>query len=67
MVRRAVAGFLVTMLFCTTGMAQDRAPYLNPELPIEKRIDDLLSRLTLEEKVSLCHANAIFSTAGVAR
>ena len=28
------------------------APYLNPSLPIEKRVDDLISRMTLEEKAS---------------
>jgi beta-glucosidase len=27
-------------------------PYLNPELPLERRVDDLVSHLTLEEKVS---------------
>jgi beta-glucosidase len=27
-------------------------PYQNPALPIEKRVDDLVSRMTLEEKVS---------------
>src|SRR6266536_5607413 len=27
-------------------------PYRNPSLPIEKRVDDLVSRMTLEEKVS---------------
>ncbi|NLV92590.1 MAG: hypothetical protein GX030_09400, partial [Firmicutes bacterium] len=26
--------------------------YLNPELPIEERVEDLVSRMTLEEKVS---------------
>jgi len=30
-------------------------PYLDQNLPIEKRVEDLLGRLTLEEKVSLCH------------
>ena len=28
------------------------APYLDPKLPFEQRVDDLLSRMTLEEKVS---------------
>ena len=28
------------------------APYLDPKLPFEKRVDDLISRMTLEEKVS---------------
>jgi beta-glucosidase len=27
-------------------------PYLNPNLPLEQRVDDLISRMTLEEKVS---------------
>lgn len=27
-------------------------PYLNPTLPIEQRVDDLIFRMTLEEKVS---------------
>src|SRR5919199_5946881 len=29
-----------------------RAPYLDPSLPIQQRVDDLVSRMTLEEKVS---------------
>ena len=28
------------------------AAYLNPKLPVEQRVDDLISRMTLEEKVS---------------
>src|SRR5256885_9154805 len=28
------------------------APYLNPNLPLEQRVNDLVSRMTLEEKVS---------------
>lgn len=41
--------------------------YLDPTLDIEKRIDDALSRMTLGEKVALCHAQSKFSTAGVSR
>jgi len=29
-----------------------KAPYWNPSLPVEERLDDLLSRMTLEEKVA---------------
>ncbi|HWS00557.1 MAG TPA: hypothetical protein VN249_08060, partial [Prolixibacteraceae bacterium] len=25
-------------------------PYLNPDLPVDQRVDDLISRMTLEEK-----------------
>ena len=28
------------------------APYLDPKLPLEQRVDDLISRMTLDEKVS---------------
>lgn len=43
------------------------APYLDKTLPTERRIDDLLSRLTVEEKVSLIHADSKFTIAGVPR
>ena len=35
--------------------------------PIEARVKDALSRMTLEEKVALCHAQSKFSSAGVPR
>ena len=41
--------------------------YLNPDAPIEKRVEDALSRMTLEEKVALCHAQSKFSSPGVER
>ncbi len=31
----------------------DVAPYKNPKLPVEQRVQDLLSRMTLEEKVAM--------------
>lgn len=36
-------------------------------MPIEVRVEDALSRMTLEEKVALCHAQSKFSSAGVPR
>src|SRR5438034_11421605 len=41
-------------LFAGTASAQvsqARPPYSDPTLPIERRVDDLLARMTLEEKV----------------
>lgn len=35
---------------CTAAVPAD-APYKNPDLPVAERIEDLLSRMTLEEKV----------------
>ena len=41
-------------LFARGGAGGQTAtpPYLNPSLPVERRVEDLLSRMTLEEKVS---------------
>src|SRR5215469_7726492 len=52
-----VAGFLFLALGSTRLLAQPpRAgqgpPYLDPSLPVEVRVDDLLARMTLEEKAS---------------
>jgi beta-glucosidase len=41
--------------------------YQDPSQPIEKRIDDALARMTLEEKVALCHAQSKFTSPGVPR
>ena len=47
--------------------AEVRLPYLNPDLPVEKRVADLLGRMTLEEKIALVHADSKFSTAAIPR
>ena len=39
----------------------------NESQPIEKRVEDALSRMTLEEKVAILHAQSKFSSAGVPR
>ena len=56
--------FLLLALFCAAAWmtlscrpaqaqeASTRAVYLDPKLPIEKRVDDLISKMTLEEKAS---------------
>jgi beta-glucosidase len=49
-------GFLATLVLAFPLLAQQKAPaqapYMNPALPLEKRVDDLIGRMTLEEKVS---------------
>lgn len=41
--------------------------YLDTSLPVEVRVEDALSRMTLEEKVKMTHAQSKFSSAGVPR
>ena len=54
---RAVALALCFVFFMSPVRAQAqkpdaRAPYLDPSLPLDRRVDDLVARMTLEEKVS---------------
>lgn len=53
----------------TFGMniAAETPVYLDKNADMEKRVEDALSRMTLEEKVALCHAQSKFSTPGVQR
>lgn len=43
------------------------APYRNPDLPIEERINDLMSRLTPEEKAELLHGASNFTYGKIPR
>jgi len=47
--------------------AQERPVYMDPSKPLETRVDDLLSRMTLEEKLAMVHADSKFSTAAIPR
>lgn len=49
------------------GGSKDLAPYQNETLSLEERVEDALSRMTLEEKVAVLHAQSKFSSAGVPR
>ena len=42
---------LVLLALISPAESQSLPPYKNPNLPIETRVNDLVSRLTLEEKV----------------
>ena len=41
--------------------------YLDESKPVEQRIDDALSRMTLDEKIAVIHAQSKFSSPGVKR
>ncbi|HEX3627559.1 MAG TPA: glycoside hydrolase family 3 C-terminal domain-containing protein [Verrucomicrobiae bacterium] len=59
--------FLLFSQFTSNSFADTNALYMDLSQPIEARVNDLLSRMTLEEKVSLVHADSAFTTAGVPR
>ena len=41
--------------------------YLNPDAPMEQRIEDALRHMTLQEKIAVIHAQSKFSSPGVGR
>jgi beta-glucosidase len=51
----ATALLLAVSLLSPAAAARAALPYQNPSLPLATRVDDLLQRLTLDEKVSLLH------------
>ena len=51
----------------SSTVAAQTLVYLDETKPMEDRIEDALSRMTLEEKVALCHAQSKFSSPGVPR
>lgn len=50
-----------------TAYAQHTPVYLDETQPMELRIDDALSRMTLQEKIRVIHAQSKFSSAGIPR
>jgi beta-glucosidase len=47
--------------------AEERSLYLDASQPREARVEDLLKRLTLEEKIALLHGDSKFTTAAIPR
>lgn len=50
-----------------TAVAADIPVYLDDTRPIDERVEDALSRMTVDEKVAMLHAQSKFSSAGVQR
>ncbi|MCC8187723.1 MAG: glycoside hydrolase family 3 C-terminal domain-containing protein [Bacteroides sp.] len=66
---KLVKSIALLLCACTlTGYAQTQLPvYLDDTKPVEERIEDALSRMTLEEKIGMIHAQSKFSSPGVPR
>lgn len=61
------ASGLFLSLVCLNAQNLDKPVYLDETQPIEARVEDALSRMTLQEKVKILHAQSKFSSAGVPR
>ena len=46
---------------------ESRPVYLDAAAPLEARVEDLLGRMTLDEKISLLHGDSKFTTAAIPR
>ena len=57
--------FLSFLMLTTVSL--NAQTYLDSQAPIEERIKDALSRMTLHEKVKMLHAQSKFTSAGVPR
>ncbi len=73
--KRIYISILLTLGFLTSQSQTNSLPigrageglYLDINAPLEERVEDALSRMTLEEKVKMTHAQSKFSSAGVPR
>lgn len=57
----------VSLFFAVSCGGSDVPVYLDDSKPIEDRVEDALSRMTLEEKIAMLHAQSKFSSPGVPR
>ena len=59
--------FAIALLAASCCNAPKGPVYLDESQPLEARVEDALSRMTLQEKVKILHAQSKFSSAGVPR
>ena len=63
----ALLPLAATLAISCAQTKSDKPVYLDENQPLEARVEDALSRMTLEEKVKILHAQSKFSSAGVPR
>ena len=66
--KKIVLSFAAVILAACCAQPEYEGPvYLNPNAPVEDRVEDALARMTLEEKVGMTTAQSKFSSRGVPR
>ena len=63
---RKLLMMLAVVAISMTATAQ-KPKYLDPKAPLEERVEDALSRMTVHEKIQVLHAQSKFTSAGVPR
>ncbi len=64
---RILSVAVLLLAACCSQPGFDGPVYLNPDAPVEERVEDALVRMTLEEKVGMTTAQSKFSSRGVPR
>ena len=57
-IKKIVPLFAIFILIPLTGFSQNQWEFQNQDLPLETRVDDLMDRLSIEEKVSMLISTA---------
>ena len=60
-------GALVAVTTMRSAAQESKAIFMDVTQPLERRVDDLLSRMTLEEKLAMVHADSKFTSAAIPR
>ena len=67
MLKNILRNKLLIIIYCTVTVASANAQDINNTKSVEAKIDQIMSSLTMEEKVAMCHAQSKFSSPGVER
>ncbi len=68
MLKNYITSVVIALGLTTVANAQQVLPvYLDESKPMEQRVEDALSRMTLAEKIAVIHAQSKFSSPGVKR
>lgn len=64
---KAMSVIMSLIIIPAMGVKAEMPIYQNDSYPIQERVEDVLNRMTLDEKVAMCHAQGKFSSPGVPR
>ncbi len=60
-----ICGFILIVCFVPATSSQTNYPFQNPDLPIEQRIDNILSLMTIDEKIECLDTNPSVPRLGI--